>query len=132
VVIQSYTPDHYVIQAAARHDYMGFFRREIDYRREYRYPPLRRMVRMVYWEKNPQKAQAEVESMAATLETRMGELHLGPDDVTMIGPAPAFFARFRGYYRWQILLLAEDPAVVLRRLTIPFGWRVDVDPVSVL
>lgn len=132
VVIQSYTPDHYVIQAAAQHDYLGFYHREIDYRREYRYPPLRRMARLVYWEKNPQKAQAEAESMAATIRARLLEMRLGADDATMIGPAPAFFARFRGYYRWQLLLLADDPAAVLRRLTIPFGWRVDVDPVSVL
>ena len=47
VVIQSYTPDHYVIQAAAQHDYIGFYRREINYRQEYGYPPLRRMARLV-------------------------------------------------------------------------------------
>src|SRR5687768_13718832 len=56
VVIQTYTPDHYVIQAAARHDFTGFYRREISYREEYRYPPLRRMARLVYWDKKPDKA----------------------------------------------------------------------------
>jgi primosomal protein N' (replication factor Y) len=132
VVIQSYTPDHYVIQAAAKHDYTGFYRREIGYREEYGYPPLRRMARLVYWEKKPEKAQAEAESMSRAIQARLDELHLGRDDALLIGPAPAFFARFRGYYRWQLLLLADDPSVVLRRLTIPFGWRVDVDPVSVL
>ena len=40
VVIQSYTPDHYVIQAAAQHDYIGFYRREISYRQEYGYTSL--------------------------------------------------------------------------------------------
>jgi primosomal protein N' (replication factor Y) (superfamily II helicase) len=132
VVIQSYTPDHYVIQAAAQHDFTGFYRREVNYREEYRYPPLRRMARLVYWEKKVDKAQAEAEKMAATIQRRLRELGLGPENATMIGPAPAFFARFRGYYRWQLLLLTNDPAVVLHRITIPFGWRVDVDPVSVL
>lgn len=132
VVIQSYTPDHYVIQASAHHDYIGFYRREIAYREEYGYPPLRRMARLVYWEKNPQKAQVEAETMAAVIRERLQEMRLGTEAASLIGPAPAFFARFRGYYRWQILLLTEDPPAVLRRLTIPFGWRVDVDPVSVL
>jgi primosomal protein N' (replication factor Y) len=132
VVIQSYTPDHYVIQAATRHDYIGFYRREITYRQEYGYPPLRRMARLVFWEKNPEKARVEAEKMAMVIRARLQEMHLGPDDASMIGPAPAFFARFRGYYRWQLLLLTADPAAVLKRLTIPFGWRVDVDPVSVL
>jgi primosomal protein N' (replication factor Y) len=132
VVIQTYTPDHYVIRAAAQHDYLGFFRREISYREEYRYPPLRRMARLVYWEKNAEKAQNEAQAMARMIQTRLQELRLGPDEASLIGPAPAFFARFRGYYRWQLLLLTEDPAAVLRRLTIPFGWRVDVDPMAVL
>ena len=132
VVIQSYTPDHYVIQAAAQHDYTGFYQRELGYREEYGYPPLRRMARLVYWEKKLDKAMVAAEEMAAAIHARLREMGLGPDDATVIGPAPAFFARFRGYYRWQVLLLTDDPAAALRRLTIPFGWRVDVDPVSVL
>jgi primosomal protein N' (replication factor Y) len=132
VVIQSYAPDHYVIQAAAQHDYIGFYRREIAYREEYKYPPMRRMARLVYWDKRLDKAQAAAEEMARMIQARLQELGLGPKDANMIGPAPAFFARFRSYYRWQLLLLTADPAHVLRTLTIPFGWRVDVDPVSVL
>jgi primosomal protein N' (replication factor Y) len=132
VVIQSYTPDHYVIQAAAQHDYTGFYRREISYREEYGYPPLQRMARLVYWDKKLDKAQAAAEQMAAMIQMRLRDMGLRPDDASLVGPVPAFFARFRGYYRWQLLLLATDPAVVLRRLTIPFGWRIDVDPVTVL
>jgi primosomal protein N' len=49
-----------------------------------------------------------------------------------MGPAPAPFERFRGYYRWQIRVSAPDPAAFLRGIDIPFGWRVDVDPISVL
>ena len=70
--------------------------------------------------------------MAGTIRARLQEMRLGPDDASLIWPAPAFFARFRGYYRWQLLMITDDPPAVLRRLTIPFGWRVDIDPVSVL
>jgi primosomal protein N' (replication factor Y) len=51
---------------------------------------------------------------------------------SLLGPAPAFFERYRGYYRWQLLLRAPDPAFVLRGMDIPFGWRIDIDPVSLL
>lgn len=132
VVIQSYTPDHYVIQSAAQHDYVGFYQREMGYREEYGYPPVRRMARLVYWDKKLDKAQAATEEMAAMIRARLQDLGLGAEDANLIGPAPAFFARFRSYYRWQLLLLTGDPALVLRPLSIPFGWRVDVDPVSVL
>jgi primosomal protein N' (replication factor Y) len=131
VVIQTYTPDHYVVQAAARHDYGAFYRRELAYRRELGYPPLRRMARLVYWDKRQVKAQETAENMAVLVAARLEELGPGVE-ATLVGPAPAFFARYRGFYRWQIMLIMEDPAAVLRSMNIPFGWRVDVDPVSVL
>ncbi len=133
VVIQSYTPEHYVIQAAARHDYAAFYRRELGLRAELgNYPPLRRLARLVYWDKNADKAQAAAESMAAAVGARLRELGDAAEGVTLVGPVPAFFARFRGYYRWQVLVFADDPASILRGMTFPFGWRVDVDPVTVL
>ena len=80
------------------------------------------MARLVFWEKNIDKAKAEAESMTATIQARsLREMKLGEADAALIGPAPAFFARFspRGDYRWQLLLLCVDPAAVLRRLTFP-------------
>ena len=132
VVVQTYTPDHYVIQAAARHDYSAFYRRELSYRQEYAYPPIRRMARLVYWDKNRTKAEEMAVSMAQRLQSRLQELGLDSRTATLLGPAPAFFARYRGYYRWQLIVCADEPQTVLRPLDIPFGWRVDIDPVTVL
>jgi primosomal protein N' (replication factor Y) len=131
VVIQSYTPEHYAIQAAAAHDYHAFYKREMAFRREQGYPPLRRMARLVFWEKNPQKARKEPKRLAVELKAAIKELEL-EEEVHLFGPAPAFFARSRGYYRWQLLLLADDPAAIVRHLDFPHGWRVDIDPVTTL
>jgi len=57
---------------------------------------------------------------------------LGLPEIGLIGPAPAFFARLRGQYRWQVIVRGNDPAVLLRDVRLPLGWRVDVDPVSLL
>ena len=132
VVIQSYTPEHYAIQAAAQHDYHAFYEREIAFRQEHGYPPLRRLARLVYWEKKLEKAQAAAESLAAVLRQRLDSMALAGEFAGVLGPAPAPFARYRGFYRWQILLRAPDPAQVLRGVDLPFGWRVDVDPLSTL
>jgi primosomal protein N' (replication factor Y) len=132
VVIQTYRPDHYAIQAAAQHDYMGFYQREIRFRQEHGYPPVQRFARLIYWDKQLEKAQQAGESMIAMLRQRIALMGLAGDVVTLLGPAPAFFARHRGFYRWHILLRAPDPGAVLRGLTIPFGWRVDIDPLSTL
>ncbi|HAJ36211.1 MAG TPA: primosomal protein N' [Chloroflexi bacterium] len=132
VVIQSYRPDHYVIQAAARHDYHSFYARELDFRREHGYPPVRRLARLVYWEKRLERVKQETQRMAAVVRQRLETMGLEGQVASLLGPAPAFFERYRGYYRWQLLLRAPDPAVVLRGVDIPFGWRVDIDPVSLL
>ena len=132
VVVQTYSPDHYAIQASAAHDYDAFYRREIGYRQDLGYPPVQRMARLIVWEKDAGKAQSMAEEMAAQLQRRIGELGLTAESHSLVGPAPAYFARVRGNYRWQIVLRCDDPSAVLRGMVVPFGWRVDIDPVSVL
>lgn len=132
VVFQTYNPEHYAIQAAAQHDYQGFYQREVGFRQTHGYPPIRRLARLVYWDKKLEKAQAASELMATTLRQRLQEMGIAGEAVTVIGPAPAFFARYRSFYRWQVLLRAPDPAQVLHTIAIPFGWRVDIDPMSML
>jgi primosomal protein N' (replication factor Y) len=132
VVIQTYTPQHYAIQAAAQHDYTAFYRREIAFRQEQGYPPARRMARLVYWDKKPEKAKETAQTMARRLHRVLEEMGVEGKTVGILGPTPAFFAKYRGYYRWQLLLRAPDPAAVLQKIDIPLGWRVDIDPVTVL
>jgi len=132
VVIQTYRPDHYVIQAAAQHDYRGFYARELAFRREHGYPPVRKLARLIYWEKRLDRVKQETNRMAAVVRRRLASMGLEGAGATLLGPAPAFFERYRGYYRWQLLLRAPEPAVVLRGLEIPFGWRIDIDPLSTL
>ncbi|MBW7882351.1 MAG: primosomal protein N' [Caldilineaceae bacterium] len=132
VVIQTYRPDHYAIQAAAQHDYAAFYAREMSFRAEQGYPPMRRLAKLIFWEKRLDRAKAESERMATVLRHRLVQMGLEGQSGEVMGPAPAFFGRYRGYYRWQIILRTPDPPGVLRGLDIPFGWRIDVDPVSLL
>src|SRR3954468_23588578 len=39
VILQTYFPDHYAVQFAARHDYHGFYDKEIKFRQWMKYPP---------------------------------------------------------------------------------------------
>ena len=54
----------------------------------------------------------------------------GLNDLNLIGPLPAFPARVRGRYHWQLILRGSNPARVLSELTLPQGWTIDVDPVG--
>jgi primosomal protein N' (replication factor Y) len=130
VILQTYHPDHYAVVAAAAHDYAGFTAQELAFRREQGYPPYRRLAKLAYEDASPSRARAEAEALADILRDTLARWGLPATD--LIGPSPPFFARLRGRYRWQMLLRHPNPAELLRAVQIPPGWRVDVDPVSVL
>jgi len=129
VVLQSFQPEHYVIQAAAGHDYSTFYSRELDYRRQLGYPPFNRLVRMEYRHIQASKAEAEALGLAAKLASWIESEDRR--ETTVIGPAPCFFSRLNGLYRWQIILRGPRPASLLIGRNLG-EWRVEVDPLSLL
>jgi len=130
VIIQTYSPDDYAIQAASQHDYRAFYEHEIAWRREHWYPPISRLARLLYESTSARAAEEQPRRLKALLIQRIRRLGLA--DVKLIGPAPAYFARERGRWRWHILVLARDPATLLAGIRLPLGWRIDVDPASLL
>jgi primosomal protein N' (replication factor Y) len=130
VIIQTYSPDNYIIETAARHDYPGFYHKEIDYRRRYNYPPFSQLVRLVYSHTNEEICRREAERVYRLLlgeKTREGMV-----DFNIIGPVPAFAIRARGRYRWQLFLRGPDSTRLLSQLSLPGGWTLDVDPVGIV
>jgi primosomal protein N' (replication factor Y) len=130
VIIQTYAPQHFCIQAASRHDYEGFYQQELEFRQQQRYPPFSRLVRLLFTHRSARKCEEEGEKLQQLLHGRIARL--GIPDVDLIGPAPCFVERIRGRYRWHIVLRGPDPAKLLADLPLPLGWQVDVDPVSLL
>jgi len=131
VIIQSYSPEHYAIQAASRHDYTSFYRDEIAFRKQHGYPPYKRLVRILYRHQDEVEAQIAAEKFAGEIETVISRSSW-LTDLDLLGPAPAFAARLRGRYGWQILLRGDSGPSLMADMRIPFGWVVDVDPVSLL
>jgi primosomal protein N' (replication factor Y) len=129
VIIQTYSPDNYTVQAAAQHDYLTFYNREIEYRRRYNYPPFTRLVRLVHRHTNEALCRREAERVRLALEQRAQEDIV---DFDLIGPVPAFASRARGRYRWQLFLRGPDPTRILSQVSLPQGWTIDVDPVGMV
>jgi primosomal protein N' (replication factor Y) len=130
VIVQTYTPEHYCIRAASRHDYEGFYRQELAFRREQGYPPFRRLAQLVYTHSNAIRCEEEADKLYRLLRHKIARL--GLPGVDLIGPAPCFRRRLRGKYRWQIVVRAADPHALLADMVFPLGWRIDIDPVSLL
>ena len=129
VILQTFQPEHYVIQAASRHDYQSFYQQELEYRRQLHYPPFSRLVRLEYRHRDPAHAEASAEAMAGQVHTWLVEENR--TETELVGPTPCFFSRLGGMYRWQIVLRGPDPASLLRGRNLG-DWRVEVNPPSLL
>jgi len=128
-ILQTYTPEHYAIACAAKHDYTSFYRQEITYRRQHENPPYSRLAILVYVHISYEKCQRETRRMYQRLKERIDSEGL---EIDLIGPSPMFFRKARGRFRWQIIVRGLEPTCLLASLPLPQGWTVDVDPMGLL
>ena len=137
VIIQTFSPDLDVIQAAASQGYRQFFDVESSERGELDYPPFSRMAKISIRSRDRLLAETTANKLKKAIEKRIRE---NGSDVTVLGPAPAPVFRLRGNYRYQILLKASGPMVAQKMLSpILAHWSaprkvkvtVDIDPVEI-
>jgi primosomal protein N' (replication factor Y) len=130
VIVQTYKPEHYAIQAAAEHDYTSFYLEEIRFRTQHLLPPFRRLARLIIADPVSQRAEREARRLAAELSAEIRQRSLSATE--LLGPVPPFFSRIDGRYRWQIIIRSPDPMRLLTDFDLPAPWVVDIDPVSTL
>ncbi len=133
VLLQTYHPDHPVMQALANGDRDGFLQAEAHARQAGGWPPYGRLAGLVI-SGNDSEAVAHV---------ARGLARCAPSDgsVRVLGPAPAPLAVLRGRHRWRLLLKADRGVSIqdhlrawLPRVPVPNAVRVqvDIDPHSFL
>jgi len=128
VILQTYQPEHYAIQAAAHHDYETFYQRELEYRHLLDYPPYKRLVRLLFSAPSPAQAQREAETAAEALRARIAAENLSA--TRLIGPTAAHFAKLDSVYYWHIIARTTDPSRLIGEAAA--HWIVDVDPTEIL
>ena len=128
VIIQTYSPEHYAIQAASKHDYALFYNKEIAYRRQLHNPPFTQLACLIYSHTNDALCQREAERLKRQLIDERDSK--GIADLGLIGPAPAFIHKLRGRFRWQLILRGSELSAFLWQIPIPQGWTIDIDPVG--
>ena len=125
VVLQTFEPENQVVKSASQHDVNGFYEYELEQRKRLGYPPFSRLVRLEYRSTDQASAEKEAKRIAEKLMAVSGQ------HFAVIGPVPCFFGRVGGYYRWQIVVRGANPQELLRSIRFE-GWRVEVDPISLL
>jgi len=97
VIIQTHQPNHYTLSHVVRHDFLGFFRQELEFRRELEYPPFSRLLLIETKGVEEGKVRATAERVASLLKTADGTF-------TVLGPAPAVISRVKQQYRWHTIV----------------------------
>ncbi len=136
VIMQTYTPEHRVIQAVRQHEYTSFVATELAERAALNYPPSGRLVLL----RLSSLDAAEVAVTAVQLASACHEYidRLSVPGCELLGPAPAAIMRVANRYRWQILLkLPLDESVDLSdliglrdRTPRSVSLTIDVDPLN--
>ena len=142
VVIQTFNPDHSSILMAKDHNFDGFYREEIEFRRALEYPPFSRLINFRLTgnsEKRTEMASEEMKGIGQSLLKRgYGK------GIELLGPSAAPFARMKGKFRLQMLakgvnsrLLHQFAEELMTQMEERIKGRgvnlsVDVDPVFIL
>jgi primosomal protein N' (replication factor Y) len=141
VIIQTFNPEHHSLSFVANHDFPGFYTQEVALRRELRYPPYSRLVRVVAESAREQLARDGAAEFARAASGMVDSLR---SQVEVIGPSRAPISRIKQVYRWH-LLLKGDPgedlsgfvSMCLRRVrkidaVERVRFSIDVDPQAMI
>jgi primosomal protein N' (replication factor Y) (superfamily II helicase) len=134
VIIQTFCPDNYAVEAAAKNDYDSFVRQELAFRKITGYPPFARLLRVLAEARHEVDAQRILREACKPLNTMK--------DVEVLGPAPAVIAKVKEQWRWHMLVkcfdqTAFDQAMDAIGTVEDLGTRtcrvtLDVDPSSLM
>ncbi|MEI3649300.1 MAG: primosomal protein N' [Dolichospermum lemmermannii FEM_B0920] len=103
VIVQTYTPEHPIIEAVQKHDYQSFADAELAQRQTLNYPPYGRLILLRLSSLDPIQVQNTAQIIATFLNNKEG--------FEILGPAPASILRVANRYRWQILLKFDPDAL---------------------
>lgn len=126
VYIQTYSPTHPAIQAAAIGAYDTFATAELAERQQLNYPPYVYLLKLTVARTSQALAQADAEALAASLRQL--------SHMQIIGPAPAFMELSAGNYHWTIIIKAKQRGILVDIANkLPNEhWTADLDPVNLL
>jgi primosomal protein N' (replication factor Y) len=98
VLIQTFNPEHYAIKLAQTHDYEGFYKQEMAFRRQLNYPPYFYTVQLVV------SHQLEEEAVKASYEIMSLLTAQLTEHARILGPIPKPIARTHNLYHYQLLI----------------------------
>ena len=125
VIIQTYSPEHPAIVAAATASPQALIASEMAEREQLLYPPYINVLKLTYASNTRDGAQNATTRLAKMLRTR--------PDLIVVGPAPSFLETLHSTYRWQITVKStRRSSLVEVARSVPDTWTADLDPSNLL
>lgn len=100
VILQTYSPDHYLINMVKDNNYAGMYENEMEERELFKYPPFYRLINIVIKHKDYAKAETAANILGTNLRQIFGDRILGPDKPPI--------ARMQTYHIRKIILRLEN------------------------
>ncbi|NLD39313.1 MAG: primosomal protein N' [Desulfatiglans sp.] len=144
VIIQTFNPGHYAIEAAKNHDYATFYTREKQMREMLKYPPFGYLACIRFSGNVNNDTKAGAEKIAHEMKHILANWPREGKTIQVLGPAEAPLSKLRGKYRWQILLKSKNSNVLhyflerVRDASTPMlkgsgvSMMIDIDPYQML
>ena len=101
VLVQTYHPEHYAVRFAQQHDYPGFVKKEMSFRRSLHYPPFAVLANVLVHSERMEEAAHWATELGRWFERRK------PAGVKVLGPAAAPVIRLKRIHRYHLILKAE-------------------------
>lgn len=125
-VIQTYHPDHPVLQAAINGDYDGFYETEMASRQQFLFPPFCYLLKITV-------RRASIKSAEEAALKIKEEIQNGGHKVRVEGPAPSFYEKLQNKYQWQLVVKAKNRDELLNIVAgLPANCSYDIDPMDLL
>ncbi len=101
VVLQTYSPHHYVYKFAANYDYKGFFRKEENIRQTSQFPPFTRILRILFSDHEENYVREMLKICYTEIENLKNKYK---DDIIYLDAMKSPIKRIQDKYRYQILM----------------------------
>ncbi len=118
-VIQTYTPQNDVIQAAAQQDYQRFYDAEIQLRRLRRDPPFSDQFTVTVTGRGEDAVRQAIALLTRSLRQAAQQPPYSAMELQVLGPAPASVVKVNGSYRYRTMVLGRNDRQ-LRQLLAAF------------
>jgi len=132
VIIQTYMPEHFAVQAAKNHDFKDFYRQEIANRNELELPPYSKLLKITIGGFNHKK----VFDLAKILFQELEKYHakVPQENISSMNLYPALIPKLKNKFRWHILLSGKNPGLFLKNFPllqqVKDDIKIDVDPLN--